>query len=310
MNPLDEIARYPRFAALAGAFCIALSGILYLQSGVSPSTGVVFRCLYGLPLLLLAAWFERRDRGPLTRRTIRLSAAAGIFFAIDLVSFHYVADNIGAGLATMMGNLQVLIVALAAWLLWRERPRREVLIALPIMIGGVVLMSGVLGGDAYGDDAPLGVALGLVTASAYAGYLLVMRRASPDARPAGPVAVATIVTGLAAAAWGTALGDFDPVPSLPAHAYLLLLGVTSQSIGYLLIQVSLPRLPSVLSSAILLAQPVITVLLAIALLGETPSAGQVAGVALVVAGLSLATGVVTRLLSRVSGRSSPSASGR
>ena len=110
MNPLVAIAQHPRFAALAGAFCIAFSGIFYLWSDVSPSTGVVFRCLYGLPILLLAAWFERRELGPMSGRTIRISALAGIFFGIDLVSFHYVADNIGAGLATMMGNLQVVIV--------------------------------------------------------------------------------------------------------------------------------------------------------------------------------------------------------
>lgn len=304
MNPLTAIARHPRFAALAGAFCIAFSGIFYLWSEVSPSTGVVFRCLYGLPILVVAAWFERRELGPMSARTIRISALAGVFFGIDLVSFHYVADNIGAGLATMMGNLQVVVVALAAWLLWKERPRREVLIALPIMLFGVVLLTGV-GGGAYGEDAPLGVAIGLITASAYAGYLLVMRRASPDARPAGPVTVATIVTALVAALWGTLMGDFDPVPSLPAHGYLLLLGVTSQSIGYLFIQVSLPRLPSSLSSAILLSQPVATVLLAIVLLGESPSTGQVAGVALIVVGLAVATGVVARVRSDVGNRAAP-----
>ena len=45
-------------------------------------------------------------------RAVRLSAFAGVFFAVDLLTFHYVVDNIGAGLATMMGNLQVVIVAL------------------------------------------------------------------------------------------------------------------------------------------------------------------------------------------------------
>ena len=79
------------------------------------------------------------------------------------------------------------------------------------------------------------------------------------------------------------------------HAYLLAYGISSQSIGYLLIQVSLPRLPAVLTSAILLAQPVMTVILAIILLGEAPSPGQIAGVALVVLGLALATGTIARL---------------
>ena len=295
MNPLRAAAGHPRFAALAGALCITFSGIFYRWSEVSPSTGVVFRCLYGLPLLALAAWVERRDLGPMSPRAVRLSAFAGVFFAADLLTFHYVVDNIGAGLATMMGNLQVVIVALAAWALWGERPGRNVAIALPIMLFGVVLISGLIGGDAYGTNAPLGVAIGLVTAASYAGYLLVIRRATPDRRAAGPVTVATAVCALVAAVFGTIVGDFDPVPSLPSHAYLLALGVTSQSIGYILIQVSLPRLPAVLTSAILLTQPVMTVLFAALLLGEAPSTGQIAGVVLVVVGLALATGAVGRV---------------
>jgi drug/metabolite transporter (DMT)-like permease len=295
VNPLRAVAGHPRFAALAGALCITFSGIFYRWSEVSPSTGVVFRCLYGLPLLALAAWVERRDLGPMSPRAVRLSAFAGVFFAADLLTFHYVVDNIGAGLATMMGNLQVVIVALAAWVLWGERPQRNVVVALPIMLFGVVLISGLIGGDAYGSNAPLGVAVGLITAASYAGYLLVIRRATPDRRAAGPVTVATAVCALVAAVFGTIVGDFDPVPSLPSHAYLLALGVTSQSIGYILIQISLPRLPAVLTSAILLIQPVMTVLFAALLLGEAPSPGQITGVVLVVVGLALATGAVGRV---------------
>ena len=295
MSWLAPVGRHPRSAALIGAVAITFSGILYRWSEVSPATGVVFRCLYGLPLLALAAWFEHRELGPMDGRAIRLSAIAGVFFAVDLLTFHYVVDNIGAGLATVMGNLQIVFVAIAAWLLWGERPRREVLVALPIMLAGVVLISGVVGGDAYGEDAPLGVAIGLVTAVSYAGYLLVIRRATPDDRAAGPVTVATAVTALVAAIFGTIVGDFDPVPALPAHAYLLALGVASQSVGYLFIQVSLPRLPAVLTSAILLSQPVLTVLFAAILLREAPSPGQLAGVGLVVFGLALATGVLARV---------------
>jgi drug/metabolite transporter (DMT)-like permease len=280
---------------LLGAFAIAFSGIFYRWSGVSPSTGVVFRCLYGLPLLLLAAWLEWRSDGRMSRRTVGLSAIAGLFFAADLLTFHYVVDDIGAGLATVMGNLQVVIVALVAWLIWGERPRREVLVALPVMLVGVVLISGVIGGIPYGANAQLGVAIGLITAASYAGYLLVIRRASPTSRPAGPVAVATFACMVAAGLFGAVVGDLDLVPSMPAHAYLLAYGISSQSIGYLLIQVSLPRLPAVLTSAILLAQPVMTVILAIILLGEAPSPGQITGVLLVVLGLALATGTIARV---------------
>ncbi len=295
MNPLAALAARPRLAAVLGALAIAFSGIFYRWSEVSPSTGVLFRCLYGLPILLLVARGEWRALGPMSLRSIGLSTLAGAFFAVDLITFHYAVDVIGAGLGTVMGNVQVIIVALAAWALFGERPRREVLVALPIMLAGVVLISGVVGTGAYGADPQLGVAIGLVTATSYAGYLLVIRRASPDQRPAGPVAIATAVTALGAGLFGAAVGDLDVVPSLPAHAYLLALGILSQSIGYLAIQASLPRLPAVITSVLLLVQPVTTVVLGAILLGEAPSAAQLGGVALVIGGIALATGALRRV---------------
>jgi drug/metabolite transporter (DMT)-like permease len=297
MGLLATVVARPRLAAVVGALAIASSAIFYRWSEVSPSTGVVFRSLYGLPILLLVAAAESHRLGPMSRRTLVVSTAAGVLFGVDLLSFHYAVDLIGAGLGTVMGNLQVVVVAVAAWLLWGERPRREVVVAIPIMLLGVVLISGVIGAGAFGADPRLGVLIGLLTAIAYAGYLLVIRRASPDHRPAGPVAVATLVTGVVAALFGAAAGDLDLVPALPAHAYLLALGVLSQSIGYLAIQVSLPRLPAVISSVLLLVQPVTTVVLGAILLGEAPSTAQLAGVTLVVGGIALATGVLRRLRS-------------
>jgi drug/metabolite transporter (DMT)-like permease len=116
------------------------------------------------------------------------------------------------------------------------------------------------------------------------------------------VAIATAVTGLGAALFGIAVGDIDFVPSLPSHAYLLALGVLSQSVGYLAIQVSLPRLPAVISSVLLLVQPVATMLLGAVLLGESPSAAQLAGVALVIGGIALDTGAVRRIRAGVVAR--------
>lgn len=297
MSLLVTAGTRPRLAAVLGALAIASSGIFYLWSGVSPSTGVLFRCLYGLPILVLVAAAEWRQLGPMSRRTVGLSTLAGVFFTADLLTFHYAVDVIGAGLSAVLGNLQVVIIAFAAWILWGERPRREVLVALPIMLLGVVLISGVVGSGAYGANPQLGMAIGLGTACAYSGYLLVIRRASPDHRPAGPVAIATAVTALGAAGFGAFVGDLDLVPSLPAHAYLAMLGVMSQSVGYLLIQASLPKLPAVITSVLLMVQPVATMALGVILLRERPSVAQLAGVALVIGGIALATGAVRRIRS-------------
>jgi len=298
VSPLAALTARPRLAAVLGAFAIAFSGIFYRWSGVSPATGVFFRCLYGLPILLLVAAGEWRTLGPMSRRAITMCVVAGVFFGADLITYHYAINAMGAGLGTVMGNLQVVVVAVVAWLVLGERPRREVMAAIPVMLVGVVLISGVIGGGAYGANPQLGVAIGLVTATAYSGYLLVIRRASPDHRPAGPVAIATAVTGICAALFGAAIGDVDLVPKLPSHAYLLALGICSQSIGYLLIQASLPKLPAVITSVLLLVQPVTTVVLGAILLAELPSTVQLAGVGLVLVGLATATGAVRRLLAR------------
>jgi drug/metabolite transporter (DMT)-like permease len=269
--------------------CIAFSGIFYRYAEVSPSTGTVFRCLFGLPILALVAVAERRRFGPLPFTTIRLAVVAGVFFAGDLTFWHHAIEAVGAGLATVLGNLQVLVVGIVAWAFLGERPSRATIVSLPIVLFGVALISGV-GGGAYGKDPALGVVLGLLTALCYAGYLLVIRRGGRDVRrPAGPVAIATASTAAVAAVVGFVIGDLDPAPAVESLVWLALLGVTSQSAGYLLISLSLPRLPAVATSIILLAQPVATVFLSMLLLSESPSAGQLAGVALVIGGIAVAT---------------------
>lgn len=300
MSWLEPIARRPRLAALIGAMCIAFSGIFYRYAEVTPSTATVFRCLYGLPILALVGWYEHRRYGALPSRAVWLAVLAGVFFAGDLLSWHHAVDAVGAGLATVLGNLQVLVVGLAAWLLFKERLPRPALIALPIVLVGVVLISGVVGSGAYGANPPLGVSLGIFTALAYAGYLLVIRRGSSDLRrPAGPVAIATASTAVCSILVGALLGELDPVPAWPSHFWLVLVGITSQSIGYLIISISLPRLPAALTSIILLAQPVATVVLARVLLAEEPSIAQLLGVGLVVGGIAIATVPVGRLRDRV-----------
>ncbi len=249
-----------------------------------------------MPLLVLVAVGERRRFGPLPRQTIRLAAIAGIFFTGDLMFWHHAIEAVGAGLATVLGNLQVIIVGFFAWLVLGERPSRETLLALPVVLAGVVLISGAIGEDAYGSAPQLGVILGIATAICYAAYLLIIRWGGRDPRrPAGPVAVATALVAVCAFVVGQVGGDLDLTPPPASLFWLAVLGITAQSAGYLLISISLPRLPAIITSIILLSQPVMSMGLAIVLLGETPSAVQLLGVALVIGGIAGATVPVARI---------------
>jgi drug/metabolite transporter (DMT)-like permease len=274
--------------AIAGALTIAFSAILVKQSGTSPSTAAIFRCLYALPVLGALAWREDRRLGPRPRHDRLLAGVAGVFFAADLIFWHHAIEDVGAGLATVLGNLQVAFVPLAAWLVLRERPAARILVSLPLVLSGVVLISGALEQGAYGENPTQGVIFGIATGVTYAGFILILRSGGGDLRrPAGPLFDATLVAALVAIVAGLIVGDADLVPSWPGHAWLATLALSSQVIGWLLISASLPRLPAALTSLLLTIQPVGSVALGVVIFGEAPSALQLAGVAAIVAGLVL-----------------------
>lgn len=279
----------PIFTAAAGAGCIATSGVLVRLSEASPVTVAVFRCLYALPLLGLLALWESRRLGSLPARARMLAWVAGIFFATDLVLWHHAIEAVGAGLATVLGNLQVLIVGFAAWMLLGERPSRGLFIAVPVVLAGVVLISGVTGGDAYGDDPLAGVIYGGLTSVAYAGFLLVLRQGSKDLRRvAGPLFHATAMAALASALFGVAARQLEAPTGVAGHGWLLALALAAQVAGWLLISISLPRLPAAVTSVILLLQPVGAMVLAKFAVDEQPSLVQVLGAGLILAGVIVA----------------------
>jgi drug/metabolite transporter (DMT)-like permease len=108
-------------------------------------------------------------------------------------------------------------------------------------------------------------------------------------RPAGPLFDATLAAALAILPVGWVLGELELEPTWPEHAWLITLALTSQVLGWLLISVALPRVRAVLTSVVLTFQPVMSVVLAMVLLDESPSSVQLAGIAVVLSGILLAT---------------------
>ena len=282
--------RNVRICAMLGAVAIAFSSILVRLSHASPSTAAIFRCAYALPILGLLAWREDRRHGGRGWAQRRIAIASGVFFATDLILWHHSIADIGAGLATVLANIQVVLVPLVAWAVLSERPGRRLLAALPIALGGVVLISGVLEHGAYGRDPTRGALYGLAAGVAYVGFLLLLRHGGSDLRrPAGPLFDATATATVGCVLAGVVIGDAHLVPSWPGAGWLITLALTSQVLGWLLITVSLPRLPAAQTSLLLMVQPVGSVFLAALIFSESPSVVQVLGVALVLVALMTAT---------------------
>jgi drug/metabolite transporter (DMT)-like permease len=282
--------RNVRICAVLGAVAIAFSSILVRLSHASPSTAAIFRCAYALPALGLLAWWEDRRFGPREWRDRRMALAAGVFFTADLILWHHSIGDVGAGLATVLANIQVVLVPLVAWALLSERPPRKVLVAVCVALGGVLLISGVLEHGAYGRNPERGAVFGLTAGVAYVGFLMLLRRSGVDLRrPAGPLFDATAVATVLCVIVGSIIGEARLVPVWPGAGWLITLALTSQVLGWLLITVSLPRLPAALTSLLLTIQPVGSVALAALIFGESPSALQLSGVVIVLGAVLTAT---------------------
>jgi drug/metabolite transporter (DMT)-like permease len=278
--------RNVRICAVLGAAAIAFSSILVRLSHASPSTAAIFRCVYALPVLGLLAWLEDRRFGGRSWRERRVAVLSGVFFAADLILWHHSIEDVGAGLATVLANVQVVLVPLVAWFVLSERPGRRVLAALPLALLGVLLISGALEHGAYGRDPGRGAVFGLGAGVAYVGFLLLLRRGGADLRrPAGPLFDATFTAAVLSVVAGVIIGDARLIPVWPGAGWLLTLALTSQVLGWLLITVSLPRLPAALTSLLLTVQPLGSVALGALIFSEAPSGLQLVGVALVLAGL-------------------------
>ena len=280
----------PKLAAVLGAVAIAFSSILVRLSHASPSTAAIFRCAYALPVLGLLMWREDRRFGPRSWRERRPALIGGLFFAVDLILWHRSIEDVGAGLATVLANIQVVLVPLVAWAVLAEKPGRHVLAALPVALGGVVLISGVVEHGAYGSDPGRGAVYGLLAGVAYVGFLLLLRHGGSDLRrPAGPLFDATFVGAVASVAIGSGIGDARLQPVWPGAGWLIVLALTSQVIGWLLITISLPRMPAAITSLLLMIQPIGSLGLGALIFGESPSAFQLSGVLLVLGAVVFAT---------------------
>jgi len=290
MERLLADERNVRICAVLGAVAIAFSSILVRLSHASPSTAAIFRCAYALPVLGVLAWREDRRFGPRSWHERRVAVAAGVFFSADLIMWHHSIGDVGAGLATVLANIQVVLIPLVAWALLAERPGGRLLAALPLALVGVLLISGVLEHGAYGRDPTRGTVFGVGSGIAYVGFILLLRHGGADLRrPAGPLFDATATATIACVIAGVMIGDARLVPSWPGAGWLVVLALTSQVLGWLLITISLPRMAAAVTSLLLCVQPVGSVGLAALIFGESPSALQLGGIAIVLAGLLVAT---------------------
>ena len=292
-TPADD--RRIMLIALFGAMLLSFAPLLYIRSNTSPVTGAFFRMLYALPILIFLVWYLNRD-DPRGIRNRALAFSAGLLLAIDFVGYHSAIDYIGSGIATLIGNSQVVIVTLASWWMFGERPNRMIIFALPMVMLGLMLISGIWDDEPYGDDPIKGVVGGIVAAIFYSSFLILYRFSNRIQAPSVNLqldATAGAATGLLIAGiLPLSRLDIEPIDfsfTWPGHGWIILLAASCQVMGWIAITYALPRLPAAHTSFAILLQPVLTILWGVIILSEKPSIQQIGGMSLIFAAIIAVT---------------------
>lgn len=271
---------------LAGAACISSAGVFVTVVAAAPTASAFWRLALATLLLGLLRWRPGRWPRPDAFQFALLALAAACF-AADLWMWHRSILYVGPGLATLLANLQVFVMALLGFALYRERVGPRFGIGLLLALAGLWLLLAP-GWEAFAARQRTGVWLGLGTALAYGAYLIALRHVQKARRPL-PVDAALWWTSLLCALMlgGVALaqGESLAIVDLRDLALLLAYAGIAQVGGWILIVGAMPRLSAALVGLLLLAQPVSAYLLDMLLFDARLAALGWLGMALSLAGI-------------------------
>jgi drug/metabolite transporter (DMT)-like permease len=278
-------------ALLSGALAIASSGIFFRLAETGPIATAFWRVALAVPFFAAWWWWERRaaraataGATPRAGRFDRRFLLPGLFFAGDLIFWHWALSATSIAAATLESNLTPIFVALALWVSLGERPTRRFVVALLVSLAGVLLIAspklGAGGGALRGD------AFGVVTALFYAGYLFTVSRLRSEFSTAAVMLWTVLVTALLL----LPLALTERFLPQSAHGWAMLLGLAlvAQCIGQGLITYALAHLSTAFSSVGLYMQPVAAALYAWWILGERLLPVQLVGGVIVLVGITLA----------------------
>jgi drug/metabolite transporter (DMT)-like permease len=279
-------------ACLFGANHVAAR--LAFNHGLDVATAVTVRSLVTAAMVALLVLWQGVPRR-LDARQRRFLLLIGALVAVQSLCLYAAVARLPVALALLTFNTYPLWTAGFAWLLYRHRPERAVLIAMPVLLAGLALALDVLGAasglGAAGQWSRIGVGVAFaLTAAAVFGAALVLTQhevATVDGRVRTAITMGLV--GLLALGGMALQGGFH-LPTAPAGWWGLVLLTFFYGTAFTVMFTLLPKLGVVGSSPIMNVEPVAALVLAWAFLGQAIAPVQVVG-ALVVVGAVMALGL-------------------
>jgi inner membrane transporter RhtA len=259
---------------------------LFVISGISQYTGAVIavglfdelrpatvawlRVLFAAAAVLLVSWRQQRRW---TRDDVAAAAVFGVATALMNLFFYLAIDRIALGKSVVMEFIGPIAVAAAL-----TRTRRNT-VALVLAVAGVLLLSGV-----EISTEPLGLLFILGASTMWALYIVLGRRVASLDRGLSGLGVGLAIGAVAIAPFGVG-GSGQVFTTGRLLLLCAIVGVLSTAVGYGIDQHVMRRIPTRRFALLLALLPVTAMVVGFLALDQRPSAIDLVGAALVIAGV-------------------------
>jgi drug/metabolite transporter (DMT)-like permease len=270
-----------------GALAISFSAVFMKLVSVGPTAAGFHRMAIG-GVVLAGLVLVRGESLRIDRRVLLPVVVAAACFALDLVFWHRSILHVGTGLATLLANFQVFLLALFGIVVLGERFDWRVAVAVPLALIGLGLIVG-LDLSSFVGERRIGVLLGLATAACYASYIIALRATrveqliSPYASIAWISLVSAVLLGLLLVVEG---GSFV-IPTMRDAGLLVAYGVVGQVLGWVLISTAVHRVSASAVGIVLLLQPLFAYLWDVVFFARSFTPTELAGAVLALTAIGL-----------------------
>lgn len=271
------------FAALiAGNVAIAFGPLLVRYADSGPIATGFWRLALATPFLMLVGYRFGFRISTVGRSTLSLAIFAGVFFGIDIILWHIGIFQTKMANATLFANCASLLLVIYGVIVARKMPTKwESIAVLFAFLGAALLMGQSLELSPRhftGDLLSLGAGL------TYTVYLVSMMKVRQNTESWGALGMASAVAAVVLLASALFAGEqIIPTVWWP----VVLLAFTSQFFGQGCLTYALPHFSPLVIGLALLLQPALSAAAGWLAFGETLTAMDFAGSALVMVALVL-----------------------
>ena len=278
----------PFFILITGAIAIAFSPIFVRFSDVDPIMTAFYRIFISLPFFLFFSSFNiiEKVKFPEFNNSYVIFLVSGIFFALDLICWHWSIKLTTVSKATFLSNLAPIVVIIFSLIFLKERFSKFFYLAALLSMVGMLMLLGE--SFKFNKSQFIGDLLGVLTAVWYGSYIVTISQLRKKYNSTSIMFLSGIVTAIILLIVSILFEQSLIPQSLFTITIIFLLGFICQFMGQSFITYSLAYLSASLSSLCLLIQPIAATVLAYFFFQEKLTTIQFFGSALILIGIYIA----------------------